>query len=46
MEPAASSRYPVERQFDFLRIDSKRQRLLAAHEKDGTSDFIDLRKPL
>ena len=30
--------------FDFLRIDSKRQRLLAAHEKDGTSDFIDLRK--
>src|SRR3981189_2725308 len=28
--------------FDFLRIDSKRQRLLAAHEKDGTSDFIDL----
>lgn len=30
--------------FDFLRIDSKRQRLLAAHEKDGTSDFIDLTK--
>src|SRR6202049_1906151 len=30
--------------FDFLRIDSKRQRLLAAHEKDGTSDFIELRK--
>jgi DNA-binding beta-propeller fold protein YncE len=30
--------------FDFLRIDSKRQRLLAAHEKDGTSDFIDLQK--
>jgi DNA-binding beta-propeller fold protein YncE len=30
--------------FDFLRIDSKRQRLLAAHERDGTSDFIDLRK--
>jgi DNA-binding beta-propeller fold protein YncE len=28
--------------FDFLRIDSKRQRLLAAHEKDGTADFIDL----
>jgi DNA-binding beta-propeller fold protein YncE len=30
--------------FDFLRIDSKRQRLLAAHERDGTSDFIDLQK--
>lgn len=30
--------------FDFLRIDSKRQRLLAAHEQDGTSDFIDLQK--
>jgi YVTN family beta-propeller protein len=30
--------------FDFLRVDSKRQRLLAAHEKDGTSDFFDLRK--
>ncbi|MGH8306127.1 MAG: hypothetical protein ACRETG_11000, partial [Steroidobacteraceae bacterium] len=30
--------------FDFLRVDSKRRRLLAAHEKDGTSDFIDLRK--
>ena len=28
--------------FDFLRIDSKRQRLLAAHEKDGTSDFLDM----
>jgi YVTN family beta-propeller protein len=30
--------------FDFLRIDSVRHRLLAAHEKDGTSDFIDLKK--
>src|SRR6202047_4686023 len=30
--------------FDFLRIDSNRRRLLAAHEKDGTSDFIDLEK--
>ncbi|MBV9531976.1 MAG: YncE family protein [Bradyrhizobium sp.] len=28
--------------FDFLRVDSNRNRLLAAHEKDGTSDFIDL----
>jgi DNA-binding beta-propeller fold protein YncE len=30
--------------FDFLRIDPNRNRLLAAHEKDGTSDFIDLKK--
>ena len=30
--------------FDFLRVDSNRNRLLAAHEKDGTSDFIDLGK--
>jgi YVTN family beta-propeller protein len=30
--------------FDFLRIDAKRNRLLAAHEKDGTADFIDLNK--
>lgn len=29
--------------FDFLRIDSNRHRLLAAHEKDGTADFIDLK---
>ncbi|HWJ36875.1 MAG TPA: YncE family protein [Steroidobacteraceae bacterium] len=30
--------------FDFLRIDSKRNRLLAAHENDGTADYIDLQK--
>ena len=30
--------------FDFLRIDSKRHRLLAAHENDGTADYIDLQK--
>ncbi|HWX69117.1 MAG TPA: hypothetical protein VNY25_05390 [Steroidobacteraceae bacterium] len=30
--------------FDFLRVDANRNRLLAAHEKDGTSDFIDLKK--
>lgn len=30
--------------FDFLRIDAKRHRLLAAHENDGTADFIDLDK--
>ena len=29
--------------FDFLRVDEKRQRLLAAHENDGTSDYIDLK---
>lgn len=28
--------------YDFLRIDSKRNRLLAAHEKDGTADYFDL----
>jgi DNA-binding beta-propeller fold protein YncE len=45
LEPAASVEIPQSSgKFDFLRIDSKRQRLLAAHEKDGTSDFIDLRK--
>ena len=29
--------------FDFLRVDPVRHRLLAAHEKDGSSDFIDLK---
>ncbi|MFI5336683.1 MAG: YncE family protein [Opitutales bacterium] len=28
--------------FDFLTIDPVRHRLLAAHEKDGTADFVDL----
>ncbi len=28
--------------FDFLAVDSSHHRLLAAHEKDGTADFIDL----
>lgn len=28
--------------FDFLRIDAKRHRLLAAHENDGTEDIFDL----
>lgn len=28
--------------YDFLRIDPKRDRLLAAHEKDGTADYFDL----
>lgn len=30
--------------FDFLRIDAKRHRLLAAHENDGTADYFDLQK--
>jgi YVTN family beta-propeller protein len=30
--------------FDFLRVDLKRHRLVAAHEKDGTVDFFDLQK--
>jgi DNA-binding beta-propeller fold protein YncE len=30
--------------FDFLRIDAKRGRLLAAHENDGTTDYFDIRK--
>jgi YVTN family beta-propeller protein len=30
--------------FDFLRVDATRHRLLAAHENDGTADFIDIQK--
>ncbi|HEY0802747.1 MAG TPA: hypothetical protein VGD54_18060, partial [Steroidobacteraceae bacterium] len=30
--------------FDFLRVDAMRHRLLAAHENDGTADFIDMQK--
>jgi YVTN family beta-propeller protein len=30
--------------FDFLRIDTSRHRLLAAHENDGTADYIDMQK--
>jgi DNA-binding beta-propeller fold protein YncE len=30
--------------FDFLRVDAKRRRLLAAHENDGTADYFDLQK--
>src|ERR1700692_501340 len=45
LTPAASIEIPNSKgKFDFLRIDSKRGRLLAAHENDGTSDFIDLTK--
>jgi YVTN family beta-propeller protein len=43
MTPAVSIEIPQSAgKFDFLRVDSKHHRLLAAHEKDGTSDFIDL----
>ena len=42
--PALSVEIPGSSgKFDFLRVDAKRQRLLASHENDGTSDFIDLR---
>ena len=45
LTPAASVEMPNSKgKFDFLRIDSKRGRLLAAHENDGTSDFVDLGK--
>ena len=45
LTPAASIEIPDSKgKFDFLRIDSKRNRLLAAHENDGTSDFFDLKK--
>jgi YVTN family beta-propeller protein len=43
LRPAASIQIPNSAgKFDFLRIDSKRHRLLAAHEKDGTADYMDL----
>jgi YVTN family beta-propeller protein len=46
LDPAGSVEIPQSSgKFDFLRIDPKRHRLLAAHEKDGTEDIIDLRKP-
>jgi YVTN family beta-propeller protein len=45
LTPAASIEIPGSKgKFDFLRIDSKRGRLLAAHENDGTSDVVDLKK--
>lgn len=45
LTPASSIEIPSSKgKFDFLRIDSKRGRLLAAHENDGTSDFVDLKK--
>lgn len=45
VHPAASIEIPGSKgKFDFLRVDSKRHRLLAAHENDGTADYFDLAK--
>jgi len=43
VRPHASIEIPASKgKFDFLRVDSKRHRLLAAHENDGTADYFDL----
>jgi DNA-binding beta-propeller fold protein YncE len=45
LHPAASIEVPASTgKFDFLRVDTKRHRLLAAHENDGTADYFDLSK--
>jgi DNA-binding beta-propeller fold protein YncE len=45
LHPAASIEIPASKgKFDFLRVDAKRHRLLAAHENDGTADYFDLSK--
>jgi DNA-binding beta-propeller fold protein YncE len=45
VQPAVSIEIPASKgKFDFLRVDTKRNRLLAAHEKDGTADYFDLAK--
>ncbi|MFL6605715.1 MAG: YncE family protein [Steroidobacteraceae bacterium] len=45
LRPAASIEVPNSKgKFDFLRVDPKRHRLLAAHENDGTADYFDLSK--
>jgi YVTN family beta-propeller protein len=45
LHPAASIEIPASKgKFDFLRVDTKRHRLLAAHENDGTADYFDLAK--
>lgn len=42
--PDTSIRIPASKgKFDFLAVDPVQHRLLAAHEKDGTADFIDLK---
>lgn len=43
LTPGQSVTIPSSKgKFDFLEVDSAHHRLLAAHEKDGTADFIDL----
>ncbi len=45
LTPAGSIEIPNSKgKFDFLRVDEKRHRLLAAHENDGTADYFDLDK--
>jgi DNA-binding beta-propeller fold protein YncE len=45
LNQTASIEVPASKgKFDFLRVDSKRHRLLAAHENDGTADYFDLTK--
>ncbi|HEV7445700.1 MAG TPA: hypothetical protein VGO18_24205, partial [Steroidobacteraceae bacterium] len=40
VQPRASIEIPASKgKFDFLRVDDKRHRLLAAHENDGTADY-------
>jgi DNA-binding beta-propeller fold protein YncE len=42
--PATSIRIPGSKgKFDFLEVDTRNSRLLAAHEKDNTADFLDLK---
>jgi YVTN family beta-propeller protein len=44
-KPAATVEIPNSTgKFDFLRIDASRHRLLAAHENDGTADYLDMQK--
>lgn len=43
LKPGATVKIPgATGKFDFLEVDSVHHRLLAAHEKSGTADFIDL----
>jgi YVTN family beta-propeller protein len=43
VKPGAAIQIPASKgKFDFLRVDGKRHRLLAAHENDGTADYFDL----
>src|ERR1700730_14853145 len=45
LQPAVSIEIAASKgKFDFLRVDTKRNRLLAAHENDGTADYFDLAK--